>query len=75
MRHIFVINPVEGKGNLLDKLEAGENEIRFYACGGDGTVNEVFGGTAGFADVGVGIIPIGTGNDFVKNFGPDEWQS
>ena len=22
MRHIFVINPVAGKGNLLDKLEA-----------------------------------------------------
>ena len=107
MRHIFVINPVAGKGNLLDKLEADikntalmlgaeyeiyrscavgdakrfvrercleaeENKIRFYACGGDCTVNEVFGGTVGFADVGLSIIPIGTGNDFVKNFGPNE---
>lgn len=43
--------------------------VRFYACGGDGTVNEVFNGTAGFPNAQVGIIPIGTGNDFVKNFG------
>lgn len=42
--------------------------LRFYACGGDGTVNEVFNGTAGFGKAQVGIIPIGTGNDFVKNF-------
>ena len=46
--------------------------IRFYACGGDGTVNEVFNGTAGFNFAEVGILPIGTGNDFVKNFGNAE---
>lgn len=46
--------------------------MRFYACGGDGTVNEVFCGTARAENAQVAIIPIGTGNDFIKNFGPSD---
>ena len=41
---------------------------RFIACGGDGTFNEVLNGVCGFDDAEVGIIPIGTGNDFCRNF-------
>ena len=41
---------------------------RFYACGGDGTLCEVVNGAAGFACAEVGVIPVGTGNDFVRNF-------
>ncbi len=43
-------------------------EIRFYACGGDGTVCEAVNGVSGFPNATVGVIPIGTGNDFVRNF-------
>lgn len=50
--------------------ESGE-ELRFYACGGDGTVNEVANGIAGFENAAMTCIPIGTGNDFLKNFGAD----
>lgn len=50
---------------------AGE-AMRFYACGGDGTLNEVVNGAAGFPDVEVAVVPVGTGNDFVKNFGDKE---
>lgn len=46
-------------------------EIRVYACGGDGTVNEAANGLAGFPNAALTAIPIGTGNDFLKNFGPD----
>ncbi len=46
-------------------------EIRFYACGGDGTVNEVANGIAGFENAAMTCIPIGTGNDFLRNFGED----
>jgi len=45
--------------------------VRFYACGGDGTANEVANGIAGFPHAAMTIIPIGTGNDMLKNFGPE----
>ncbi len=41
---------------------------RFIACGGDGTFSEVVNGAIGTADAEVGVIPVGTGNDFVRNF-------
>ncbi len=44
-------------------------EVRIYACGGDGTVNEVANGVAGFDSAAMTCIPVGTGNDFLKNFG------
>ena len=44
--------------------------MRFFACGGDGTLNEVINGSYGYDFVEVGCIPMGTGNDFVRNF-PD----
>ena len=47
-------------------------EMRFIACGGDGTVNEVFSGAVGFDNVSVTVYPCGSGNDFVKVFGGEE---
>lgn len=52
---------------------AGE-AVRFYACGGDGTLNEVVSGVleagGGSAPQGVEVAcyPCGSGNDFVKYF-------
>ena len=51
-------------------VQSGE-QVRVYACGGDGTLNEVVNGVVGCADVEVTAIPLGTGNDFMKNFGAD----
>lgn len=45
---------------------------RFYACGGDGTFGEVVNGAVGVSGVSVGVVPIGTGNDFVRNFSSGE---
>lgn len=50
--------------------ETGE-DVRLYACGGDGTLNEVVNGAAGFPGAAVTNVPIGTGNDFLKIFGKD----
>lgn len=47
-------------------------EVRFVACGGDGTLNEVFSGAAGQENVSVTCYPCGSGNDFVKAFGGAE---
>lgn len=53
-----------------EAAEGGE-PVRLYACGGDGTLNEAVNGAAGFANAAVTNVPIGTGNDFLKIFGPD----
>ena len=41
---------------------------RIYACGGDGTLNEVAAGAAGFANAAVSVLAGGSGNDFVRIF-------
>ena len=46
-------------------------DVRIYACGGDGTLNEVVNGAAGYDNAAVTNVPLGTGNDFLKIFGPD----
>ncbi len=43
-------------------------QYRIYACGGDGTLNEVASGAAGFDNVSVTVFSGGSGNDFVKIF-------
>ena len=50
--------------------EAGE-PVRLYVCGGDGTLHEAANGIAGYENAAMTAIPAGTGNDFLKNFGPD----
>ncbi|MEG1658520.1 MAG: diacylglycerol kinase family protein [Oscillibacter sp.] len=50
--------------------ETGE-DLRVYACGGDGTIFEVANGLAGFPNAAMTCVPVGTGNDFLKNFGDD----
>ncbi len=101
MKHIFIINPVAGKGKLQEKIEKAihnelmgksidyevyftkykgdikrfitnktlaNDEIVFYACGGDGTLHEVVNACVGHKNAYVGVIPCGSGNDFIKNF-------
>ena len=50
--------------------EAAESgrEVRLYACGGDGTLNEVVAGAAGYPNAAVTVYVGGSGNDFVKIF-------
>ena len=50
-----------------EAAQSGE-EYRIYACGGDGTLNEVAAGAAGYSNVAVTVFSGGSGNDFVKLF-------
>ena len=50
-----------------EAAQTGE-EYRLYACGGDGTLNEVVAGAAGYDNVAVTVYSGGSGNDFVKVF-------
>lgn len=46
---------------------------RFYACGGDGTLSEVLNGTELSDHAEIALIPIGTGNDFCRNFDNNDY--
>ena len=50
-----------------EAAESGE-QWRIYACGGDGTLNEVVNGAAGFDNVAVTVFSGGSGNDFARMF-------
>ena len=58
--------PMDACAKIQAEAASGE-ELRVYACGGDGTVNEIANGIAGFPNAAMTCIPIGTGNDFLKN--------
>lgn len=50
-----------------EACDTGE-ELRIYACGGDGTLNEVASAAAGYENAAVTVFSGGSGNDFVKLF-------
>lgn len=82
------IKEVSDKNNLdyeiyittrkLDALDFVRNrakskeKLRFYSCGGEGTLFEVLNGAFGFDNVEITSIPLGSGNDFVRFFGGAE---
>ena len=50
-----------------------EGELAFIACGGDGTLCETVSGIMSLErrdGIFMGLIPIGTGNDFARNYVP-----
>ena len=59
--------PGEATRIAREAAETGE-ELRLYACGGDGTLNEVVAGAAGHENAAVTVFSGGSGNDFVKIF-------
>ena len=59
------VKKIEYEAQLCD-------ELRVYACGGDGTLNECVCGAAGYGNVAVTHFPTGTGNDFIKCFGEEK---
>ena len=61
-----------GKGDAKESVlrHAGENFDRVICCGGDGTLHEVINGVLDSGwDLPVGYIPMGSTNDYAKNFG------
>ena len=66
---------------VVEQLEAAgdtQTQLRFYFCGGDGTVLEAVNGFKALPEswqqgrVSIGVILAGTGNDFIRNFGTAE---
>ena len=44
-------------------------ETSIFCVGGDGTLNEIINGFNNHVDVSLGVIPIGSGNDFARAIG------
>jgi lipid kinase YegS len=62
----------EGDAVIAARAAAERGVDAVVAVGGDGTVNEVVNGLDG-ADVALGIVPLGTANDFARQAGiPEE---
>ncbi len=58
----------DAKNKARAEAEKGD-EVTIFACGGDGTFFEVLNGAAEYPNVTFGVIPCGSGNDFLKFFG------
>lgn len=57
--------------SMAEEAARSGEAVRIYACGGDGTLNEVVNGAAGYDNAAITNVPLGTGNDFLKLFGPE----
>ena len=55
--------------NFVREICEKREQVRFYVCGGDGSFHEAVNGAKGYPSAEIGVIPVGTGNDFVRNFG------
>ena len=67
---ISVTGSAKDAARLADAYAGGGEQVRFYACGGDGTLNQIVQVAAGRDNMAVTSLPTGTGNDFLKMFGP-----
>ena len=66
---IYVTSGEKDATAFVKSRVAEGGELRFYACGGDGTVNEVASGLVGAENASLAVYPVGSGNDFIKYYG------
>ena len=65
----YYVTAYAGEATEIAKKEAAVgDELTIYSCGGEGTNYEVVNGVMGKENVTLGIVPCGTGNDFIKYF-------
>lgn len=68
---IFITNGERAAENEAERYlrEYTEDFVQVYACGGDGTLSEVANGVyrSGNKNCAIGVVPVGSGNDFVKS--------
>ncbi len=75
----FQVEFTQGAGDAIQlaRQAADSGASTVLAVGGDGTLNEVVNGLVGHTETTLGIIPAGSGNDFIRSLGlkPADWQA
>lgn len=68
--HIYYTTKARDSVDYVRKMikEYPDERQRFICVGGDGTINEIANSAPGNPNVEFGVIPSGSGNDFVRNF-------
>lgn len=69
---IYVTRAAMDAPEKIRREAAKGEDLRIYACGGDGTFNECVWGAAGLDNAAVCPYPTGTGNDFCRMFGDEQ---
>ncbi|MBQ4071716.1 MAG: YegS/Rv2252/BmrU family lipid kinase [Clostridia bacterium] len=67
--HIYyTTQPGDAPEYVASMVRISQEKQRFICIGGDGTINEIINGAPCNDNVEFGVIPSGSGNDFVRNF-------
>lgn len=67
-KEIYFTKDKEDTKNYIKKALQRDTVVRLYACGGDGTLNEIANIVRDHENAEIAAIPLGTGNDFIKSF-------
>ncbi len=71
--HIYYTTcPGDATEYVRSMVNCSKEPQRFICVGGDGTLNEIVNSAPCTPNVEFGVIPNGSGNDFVRNFGNPE---
>ena len=67
--HIYYTTcPGDATEYVASMVRISQDRQRFICIGGDGTINEVVNSAPCNENVEFGVIPNGSGNDFIRNF-------
>lgn len=69
---VYITKSTEDLNEYCKKWAETGEKIRVYACGGDGTVYDVVNAIYGYDNVEFAVVPLGSGNDFIRIFGTRE---
>lgn len=65
---VYITKSKEDTRNFAENKCKENVQTVLYSCGGDGTLHEIINAAYGYKHVSIGVIPAGSGNDFIKNF-------
>ena len=66
---IYITKASRDGQKFVEEIAKKGEKVRFYSCGGDGTLYEVVNGCYKYKNCEIAAIPLGSGNDFVRLFG------